>query len=106
MSRLQRIAARAEPVKVNDVIEEVSTLMLLAPGHPLRGQRCVLCAAAIGGQFCRLATLVDLRAGACTCGAISTITMLICDAHGDAAGVDWLTVLSERWQDHHGRVNV
>lgn len=93
-----------ERVQLHDVLEEVSEPMALAAGHPLRGQRCLLCGSLIGGRDCRLATLIDLRGGGCSCGAIDTITMLICSEHGAAEDVDWMAVLTGRWVAHHARV--
>lgn len=87
---------------LNDVIEQVSEPFTLAPGHPLRGARCVICSTLIGGMLCRIATLTDLRGGGCSCGAIDTITMALCNDHGEAADVNWLDLLTARWLLHHG----
>jgi hypothetical protein len=100
----KRHGGQADVVRLADVIEEVSVPVRLTPGHPLRGQRCLLCGQLVGGRECRLATLIDLRHGGCSCGAISTITMLICADHDGLDSVDWLDVLTGRWAMHHGKV--
>jgi hypothetical protein len=102
--RRSKAVERIDHIGLTDVIEQVSEPFTLAPGHPLRGQRCLLCAALIGGQPCRLAALTDLRGGGCDCGAIDTITMLICGDHGDGAETNWLDTLTGRWLMHHGKV--
>ena len=99
--RRQQPPAIADPIAASDVIEQVSEPIQLAPGHPLRGQRCVLCSTLIGGQLCRLASVTDLRGGGCSCGAIDTITMVLCNDHGDGDHVNWLDLLTARWLLHH-----
>jgi hypothetical protein len=100
----RRRGVLADDVGLDDVIEQVSELVRLVPGHPLRSQRCILCGTLIGGQLARMATLVDMRDGGCSCGAVSTITMLLCESHGLAEDVDWLETLTGRWLLHHGKV--
>jgi hypothetical protein len=88
-------------VESNEIIEQVSVPVTLAAGHQLRGQRCVVCATLIGGQLARIVTVIDTRPHACSCGAVNTITMMMCDAHGDGAGIDLFGLLSARWALHH-----
>lgn len=100
MRRRQR-AQLPDTFQLDDVIEQVSEPFTLAPGHPLRGARCVICSTLIGGMPLRIATLTDLRGGGCSCGAIDTITMALCNDHGDGADVNWLDLLTARWLLHH-----
>lgn len=101
---MRGLARRPLPdaIGLDDVIEQVSEPFVLAPGHPLRGARCVICSTLIGGMPARTATITDMRGGGCSCGAIDTITMVLCNDHGDGGDVNWLDLLTARWLLHHG----
>jgi len=93
------------PIRVMDSFIMFSEPATLAGGHPLRSNRCLLCAAMIGGQGCRFVSVVIADNPECTCGQIPTVTQLICVDHGAPeweANVPAVVKLSLAAHDGHG----
>lgn len=91
-----------EPIQPNDLIEGVGLPGILAPGHPLRRSRCLLCASLIGGREMRIYTIVVFNGHNCICGSIPTISYALCADHGTDPGTVLPTLALERWRRHHG----
>jgi hypothetical protein len=101
MMRGNEVTPASEPISQADVTEAVSLPFLLAGGHPLRRQRCLLCGMLIGGREARAASVIDWRTDGCECGSVPTVTFLICADHPVDEHTDWMTPALQRWAAHH-----
>lgn len=72
----------AGDIRDRDSFAMWSAPITLAPGHQLRGNRCMRCAATIGGLAARVVTVVVMTGSNCRCGQIPTVTLLRCADHG------------------------
>lgn len=93
---------RQEPALAEtEVLECIGQPMQLAAGHPLRGNRCLICAAMIGSLPVRTVTLIDARRKNCSCGAVATLTYLVCAGHDLDGEPCWHQLALDRWNGHH-----
>lgn len=101
MARRPRLAPPPDPLTTTDVTILETEPVCLAPGHPLQGARCLICAMTIGGQPQRTITCVDYRLDGCTCGALIALTFMVCADHKlpDDATLHHLAMA--RWGAHH-----
>lgn len=69
------------PIRHLDTFGLWTEAVTLAPGHPLRGNRCLLCHVPIGGNVARFVSIIVTDKSGCVCGQVPTITQLICASH-------------------------
>lgn len=93
----------ADPIGEDDVIVLETEPVTLAPGHPLRGQRCLVCGGLIGGLVHRTITVLDFRLPGCSCGQVAALTFLVCGLHPMPADHDLHLLAIRRYGAHHGK---
>lgn len=75
--------ADKRPIETGETFITFTDPLILAPGHPLRGERCVLCAELVGGRPVSFIQTIVADEAACVCGQIPGTSRLICGHHGD-----------------------
>jgi hypothetical protein len=88
-------------VSTDDVVEQVSSPFTLAPGHPLRRMRCLICAMMVGGREVRSAVVIDYRHDGCRCGSVPAVAYLICSEHESEPDLNIGDPAIARYHQHH-----
>lgn len=70
-----------EPIRLRDSFVLWTQPVILASGHPLRRNGCLLCGLMIGGRTARFITVIVADHAGCMCGQVPTITQLACAEH-------------------------
>lgn len=91
-------SAALGPLRELDAVSMWSFPARLALGHPLRASRCLLCGTMIGGQDCRIITVIVLDRPDCECGQIPNVCQLICTDHGEPTSLQ-LVEAAARYAD-------
>lgn len=91
----------SDVASTDTVVEQLSSVFTLAPGHPLRRQRCLICAEMVGARPVKAAVTIDFRSRGCRCGSVPSVAFLICADHDAGGDLNIADPALARYYQHH-----